>query len=160
MRCGPPAEVSRRRCLNTDDSTRRSSAIAKTVAILMGFLCAFATTFIGLVAVPFTGYGFGLARVANHYLNISLGLELPLYIVLICTRRKAPMYACVAMCLINYLGVFLLTLCDVSGPLHTTTLLRLFAESIFFPGEISSIAVALIAVYLYGNRGECPGSQG
>jgi len=135
-----------------DDFRNRNSTIVRVIAIFVGFLCAFITTFIGIVAIPFTGYGFGLASVANHYLNISLGIELPLYIVLICIRRKVLTYVCAGMCIINYVGVFLLTLRDISGPIHAMVLLKLSAESIFFHGEISYIAVAFRAHYLHKDQ--------
>lgn len=118
------------------------------IAILAGLICALVTTFIGLFAIPFTGYGYGLANIATHYLNISLGIELPLYIALIAISRRVLAYACGAMCVVSYIGACLLGLCDISGALSVIAFLRVLGESVLFPGEVSSIAVALVALYL------------
>jgi hypothetical protein len=123
------------------------------IAALAGLFCALVTTFVGVFAIPFMGYGHGLANIANHYLNISLGIELPLYVALIATSRKALVYACGAMCILNYIGACLLALCDISGAVSVTVLLRVLGESMLFPGEISSIAVALVALYLHRRQG-------
>jgi hypothetical protein len=128
------------------------------IAILAGLVCALVTTFIGFFAIPFTGYGYGLANIANHYLNISLGIELPLYIALIAISRRALAYACCAMCILSYIGACLLALCDISGALNVTALLRVLGESMLFPGEVSTIAVALVALYL--RRRQTGGSPG
>ncbi len=135
-------------CIWGDVMKRRAKPL-DVIAILAGLVCALVTTFIGVFAVPFMGYGYGLANIANHYLNITLGIELPLYVALIAISRRALVYVCWAMCVLSYIGAILLALCDISGAVSVTVLLRVLGESMLFPGEISSIAAALAALYLY-----------
>lgn len=135
--------------LRMDAAENMSLSFTKIVAALVGMISAFTATFIGVIAIPFAGYGSGLASVAIHYLEISLGLEFPLYMVLIFISRKVLAYSCLALCIVNYVGAYLLSLSDESGAIRAAYAVKMLIVSVLFPGEISCIAAAGMALYLY-----------
>lgn len=137
---------------------RRSTASAKFVAVPLGIFFASATTFLGLIA-SFTGYGRGLSGVAAHYLTISLGSELPLYVVLLFFSRRALALGCCSLCLINFVGAFLLKLSDYSGVSHAPSIWHILVKSFFFPGQLLSLVVAIIALYVYSQQLAIPQEQ-
>jgi hypothetical protein len=130
-------------------------------AILIGVLFASLTGFMGFIALSFTGYGQGLAGFAEHWLNISCGIELPLYLILVFVSRRWLAYACSAMCIVIYAGTFLFNLSDQSAPVHLATIVKLFCVAFLDPWMLPSLVVAITAVYLYrhekGGRAGGPG---
>lgn len=120
--------------------------------ILIGILFASLTLFTGVIALSFTGYGQGLAGFAEHWLNISCGIELPLYLILVFLSRRWLAYACSAMCIVIYAGTFLFCLSEESSPVHLVTIFKLFCVPVIYPWMASSIVVAITAVYLYRNQ--------
>ena len=124
----------------------------RLLAILIGVLFAALTGFMGIIALSFTGYGHGLAGFAEHWLNISCGIELPLYLVLVFVSRRWLAYACSAMCVVIYVGSFLFNLSDQSAPIHLATIVKLFCVPFLDPWMLPSIVVAITAVYLYRHQ--------
>ena len=121
----------------------------RLLAILIGVFFAILTFFFGFFALSFTGYGQGLAGFAEHWLNISSSIELPLYLVLVFVSRRWLAYACSAMCVVTYAGTFLFCLSEESSPVHLATIFKVLCVSIVYPWMLSSIVVAITAVYLY-----------
>ena len=103
----------------------------RLLAILIGVFFAILTFFFGFFALSFTGYGQGLAGFAEHWLNISSSIELPLYLVLVFISRRWLAYACSAMCVVTYTGTFLFNLSDQSAPIHLATIVKLFLCALF-----------------------------
>jgi len=128
------------------------------MATAIGLLFALFTTFIGGFGLAFTAYGHGLGSFARHYLNISMGLELPIFAALLFMPRRVLAIVCGAMCLINIPGVYLLLLSDDSGSAHPLSAFKEICLSLLFPGELSCLIVALIALYLYRRsvKATCP----
>jgi hypothetical protein len=118
-------------------------------AILIGVLFASLTFFMGVIALSFTGYGQGLAGFAEHWLNISCGIELPLYLVLVFVSRRWLAYVCSVMCVVIYAGTCLFCLSEESSPVHLATIFKLFCLPVIYPWMLPSIIVAITAVYLY-----------
>jgi hypothetical protein len=124
----------------------------RLLAILIGVLSAALTGFMGIIALSFTGYGQGLAGFAEHWLNISCGIELPLYLILVFVSRRWLAYACSAMSVVIYAGSFLFNLSDQSAPVHLATIVKLFCVPFLDPWMLPSIVVAMTAVYLYRHQ--------
>jgi hypothetical protein len=122
------------------------------LAILIGVLFASLTFFMGIIALSFTGYGQGLAGFAEHWLNISCGIDLPLYLILIFVSRRWLAYACSAMCIVIYAGSFLFFLSEQSSPVHLATIVKLFCVPVLYPWMLSSLVVAITSVYLYRHQ--------
>jgi hypothetical protein len=114
-------------------------------AVAGGFL-SFIDVFIGLVAMPFAGAGpMGFLRV----LSISLGFELPVYIVFFFVSRRALMYACWSMYVAIYIEDCVFVLSEKWFPVDVFGILKSFVAAIVSSEGFVSLAVALLATYLF-----------
>jgi hypothetical protein len=115
-------------------------------AVAGGFL-SFIDLFIGLVAMPFAGAGpMGFLRV----LSITLGFELPVYIVFFFVSRRALMYACWSMYMVIHIEDCVFVLSEKWFPVDIFGILKAFLVTIVFSSEgLVSLAVALLATYLF-----------
>jgi len=125
----------------------RRWTLLEIMAALVGLFFAICTSFIGFM-IPLAGWGHGLASVAVHYLFLSLGIELPLYLLFLLISRRWLVCACYAMCAINFVGAGLLERSNILGALHLMDFVGITIMSVLFPGELTSIAVVLVALYL------------
>lgn len=115
-------------------------------AVAGGFL-SFVDVFIGLGAMPFAGAGpMGFLRV----LSITLGFELPVYIVFFFVSRRALMYACWSMYAVIHIEDCVFVLRERWFPVDVFGILKAFFVTIVFSSEgLVSLAVALLATYLF-----------
>jgi hypothetical protein len=117
------------------------------LAALAGGFLSFVDVFIGLVAMPFAGAGAtGFLRV----LSITLGFELPVYIVFFFVSRRALMYACWSMYAVIHIEDCVFELTEKVFPLDAFGILKAFFVTIVFSSEgLVSLAVALLPTYLF-----------
>jgi hypothetical protein len=116
------------------------------LAAVAGALLSVLDAFIGLIAMPFAGAGpMGFLRV----LSITLGFELPVYIVFFFVSRRALMYACWSMYAVIYLEDCAYIFSEKWYPLNVLGILKTFVASPITSEGLISLAVALLATYLY-----------
>jgi hypothetical protein len=122
------------------------------IAAVLGGCLSVIDGVIGLLAMPFAGSGpMGFIRV----LSVTLGFELPVYIISFFISRRALMYACWFMYGLIHIEdtVFLLT--EDSSPLNVFAVLRAFLATIVFSSEgIVTLVIALLATYLFREERE------
>jgi hypothetical protein len=117
------------------------------VAAVAGGCLSSLDAIIGLIAMPFAGAGpMGFLRV----LSITLGLELPVYIVFFFVSRKALMYACWFMYALVHIEDTVFVLTDNWFPVDPLGIAKAFLVTIVFSSEgIVTLLVALLATYLF-----------
>jgi hypothetical protein len=122
------------------------------LAIVAGGALSFLDVFIGLVAMPFAGAGpMGFLRV----LSITLGLELPVYIIFIFVSRRALMYACWSMYALIHIEDCVFVLSEKWFPVDPFGILKAFVGTTVFSLEgLVSLGVALLATYLFRKERE------
>lgn len=117
------------------------------LAVVAGGFLSFLDLFIGLGAMPFAGAGpMGFLRV----LSITLGFELPVYVVFFFVSRRALMYACWSMYAVIHIEDCVFELSQRVFPVNVFGILEAFVVTIVFSSEgLVSLAVALLATYLF-----------
>jgi hypothetical protein len=117
------------------------------LAAVAGGLLSFLDVVIGLLAMPFAGAGpMGFLRV----LSITLGFELPVYIVFFFVSRRALMYACWSMYALVHIEDCVFELTEKAFSVDVLGFLKAFFVTIVFSSEgMVTLAVALLATYLY-----------
>jgi hypothetical protein len=114
-------------------------------AVIGGFL-SFIDVFIGLIAMPFAGAGpMGFLRV----LSITLGFELPVYIVFLFASRRALMYACWLMYAVIHIEDCVFVLSEKWFPVDVFGILKAFVVTTVSSEGLVSLVVALLATYLF-----------
>jgi hypothetical protein len=116
------------------------------LAAMAGGILSFIDVFIAC-AMNFAGAGaVGFLRV----LSITLGFELPVYIVFFFVSRRALMYACWSMYAVIHVEDCVLVLREKWFPVDVFGISKAFFGTILFSSEgLVSLAVALLATYLF-----------
>ena len=117
------------------------------LAVVAGACLSFLDVFIGLGAMPFAGAGpMGFLRV----LSITLGFELPVYVIFLFVSRRALMYACWLMYAVIHIEDCVFELTEKAFSVDVFGFLKAFVVTIVFSSEgLVSLAVALLATYLF-----------
>ncbi len=115
------------------------------VAVVAGGILSFLDVFIGLIAMNFAGTGAaGFLRI----LSITLGFELPVYIVFFFISRRALMYACWSMYALIHIEECVFVFSEKWFPVNAIRILEVLVGATLFPEGLISLAVALLATYL------------
>ena len=102
------------------------------LAAVAGGCLSFLDVFIELVAMLFAGAGhMGFLRV----LSITLGFELPVYIVFFFISRRALMYACWSMYVVIHIEDCVFALSEKWFPVDVFGILKAFVVTIVFSSE-------------------------
>jgi hypothetical protein len=118
----------------------------EVLAAAAGGFLSFIDVFIGLVAMPFAGAGpMGFLKV----LSITLAFELPVYIVFFFVSSRALMYVCWSMYVVIYIEDFVFVLSEKWFPADAFGIMRAFVAAIVSSEGLVSLAVALLATYLF-----------
>ena len=116
------------------------------LAAVAGALLSVLDAFIGLIAMPFAGAGpMGFLRV----LSITLGFELPVYIVFFFVSRRALMCACWSMYVVIYIEDCVFVLSEKWFPFDLPGVVKSLAGAVVSSEGLVTLAVALLATFLF-----------
>lgn len=120
-------------------------------ALAGGFLSSY-DAFAGLIGMNFAGAG---ATGFRGVLSVTLGFELPVYVIFLFVSRRALTYACWSMYAVIHIEDWVLALTEKVFPVDAIGILEAFFVTILFSGGgLVSLAVALLATYLYREERE------